>query len=292
MPTVAMAARPGVLSASLLSSFTVRQVSQPQNAKIDPITPATNAVVVRSVNGLNQSQLNADPGRRAAGAGDRGHDEQHQHQHLEADQHGLHPLGGGDPAVGDVGGHRDERQAGEDVDQLVVGQLGDRVGADEPGDEQVEERHRDAGQVGQHDHRGHDQPPAAQPAGVGAECLGGPGERGAAVRDGPVQLAVGVGGQEHRDEAGDEDRRHLQPDRGDDQAERRGQRVGGGHAGHAERDAAQQPDRPAGQALLVDVSGVVFDAHRWTSSGGPHHVVRTDRQSRGRPRLEIKVVTP
>ena len=43
------------------TSFTVRQVSQPQNAKIEPITPATNAEVSRSVNGLNQDQLNASP---------------------------------------------------------------------------------------------------------------------------------------------------------------------------------------------------------------------------------------
>jgi hypothetical protein len=44
--------------ASLLSSLTVRHVSQPQNAKIEPMTPATNAESVRPVNGLNQSQEN------------------------------------------------------------------------------------------------------------------------------------------------------------------------------------------------------------------------------------------
>src|SRR5580765_6860673 len=61
IPTVRIAARPGVLSASLLSSLTVRQVSQPQNAKIDPITPATKAEVSTSVNGLNQPQSNGIP---------------------------------------------------------------------------------------------------------------------------------------------------------------------------------------------------------------------------------------
>ena len=33
-------------------------MSQPQNAKIEPMTPATNAESVSPVNGLNQSQEN------------------------------------------------------------------------------------------------------------------------------------------------------------------------------------------------------------------------------------------
>ena len=40
--------------------MTVRQVSQPQKAKIDPDSPAMNADRV-SPDGLNQSQLNAIP---------------------------------------------------------------------------------------------------------------------------------------------------------------------------------------------------------------------------------------
>src|SRR6187200_1902138 len=58
--TVRIAARPGVLSESLDSSLTVRQVSQPQNAKIDPDRPAMNADMV-SPDGLNQSQLKLEP---------------------------------------------------------------------------------------------------------------------------------------------------------------------------------------------------------------------------------------
>ena len=54
------AARPGVLSESRDSSLTVSAVSQPQNAKIDPDSPAMNADIVRPA-GLNQSRLNAMP---------------------------------------------------------------------------------------------------------------------------------------------------------------------------------------------------------------------------------------
>src|SRR5690349_13744781 len=59
--THSSAARPGVLSESLDSSLIVNAVSQPQNEKIDAPRPATNAVRVIPVNGLNQSQENARP---------------------------------------------------------------------------------------------------------------------------------------------------------------------------------------------------------------------------------------
>jgi hypothetical protein len=58
--THSRAARPGVFSDSLDSSLTVRQVSQPQNANIDPDRPAMNADRV-SPDGLNQSKLNEIP---------------------------------------------------------------------------------------------------------------------------------------------------------------------------------------------------------------------------------------
>ena len=58
--THSRAARPGVLSESLVSSLTVRAVSQPQKAKIEPDRPATNAERV-SPDGLNQSQLKRHP---------------------------------------------------------------------------------------------------------------------------------------------------------------------------------------------------------------------------------------
>src|SRR4249920_3515943 len=59
--THSSAARPGVLSASLDSSLTVSALSQPQNEKIDADSPATRAVRVSPVNGLNQSQEKASP---------------------------------------------------------------------------------------------------------------------------------------------------------------------------------------------------------------------------------------
>ena len=59
--THSRAARPGVFSASLDSSLTVSAVSQPQNEKIDADRPATSALTVSPVNGLNQSQENGMP---------------------------------------------------------------------------------------------------------------------------------------------------------------------------------------------------------------------------------------
>ena len=58
--THSRAARPGVLSASTDSSFTVRAVSQPQKAKIDPDRPAMKAERPRPA-GLNQSRLKEIP---------------------------------------------------------------------------------------------------------------------------------------------------------------------------------------------------------------------------------------
>lgn len=58
--TQSRAARPGIFSDSLDSSLTVRLVSHPQKAKIDPDSPATNADRV-SPDGLNQSRLKGIP---------------------------------------------------------------------------------------------------------------------------------------------------------------------------------------------------------------------------------------
>ena len=58
--TQSSAARPGVLSESVDSSLTVRAVSQPQKAKIDPDSPAMKADRVRPA-GLNQSRSKEMP---------------------------------------------------------------------------------------------------------------------------------------------------------------------------------------------------------------------------------------
>src|SRR6185312_17063866 len=53
------AASPEVLPPFRVSSFMVRQTSQPQKAKIDRLRPTANAENELMCSGLNQSQLNA-----------------------------------------------------------------------------------------------------------------------------------------------------------------------------------------------------------------------------------------
>src|SRR6185312_8628085 len=55
--TVRVAARPGTLSGSLVSSFIVRVTSQPQKMKMDSETPAAKPVSDPTPKGLNHSQL-------------------------------------------------------------------------------------------------------------------------------------------------------------------------------------------------------------------------------------------
>ena len=56
--TQSSAARPGIFSRSLDSSFTVRLVSQPQKAKMDPDSPRMKACRVRP-DGENHEKLNS-----------------------------------------------------------------------------------------------------------------------------------------------------------------------------------------------------------------------------------------
>ena len=64
--TVRVAARPGVLSGSFVSSFMVRVTSHPQKMKIDRDSPAAKALNDDTANGLNHDRSNgvasnADP---------------------------------------------------------------------------------------------------------------------------------------------------------------------------------------------------------------------------------------
>ena len=97
---------------------------------------------------------------------------------------------------------------------------------------------RDLGQVRQHDDPGDRQHPAAEPAGPRSERLGHPGERGAAVRDDLVQLTVGEGGEQHRDET--EHHRHggQRAVLDHDITQRGRQRVGRCHRGEADHQRA------------------------------------------------------
>ena len=54
--TVSVAARPGVRSGSLVSSFMVRVTSQPQKMKIDSERPAATALKDPTANGLNHAR--------------------------------------------------------------------------------------------------------------------------------------------------------------------------------------------------------------------------------------------
>ena len=113
----------------------------------------------------------------------------------------------------------------------------------------------DLRQVGHHDDVGDDDHPAGDPAELRAHRLGHPGEAGAAVGVGFVQVVVAAGDQEHRDEADQQDRRRLQGDRGGDEAERRGEAVAGGGGGDADDDAGDEADRVLLQPLVFDSLG-------------------------------------
>ncbi|SLF05266.1 Uncharacterised protein [Mycobacteroides abscessus subsp. massiliense] len=164
---------------------------------------------------------------RAGRFDDRDDGKEHQHDHLEADENVLHLFAGGDAAAGDVGRDGQQRHGRDDVDGLVVGQLGDCLIVRDCAKELIPVLHTDGGQVGQHDDGGNHHAPSAHPADVRTECLGRPGERGSAVRCSRIQFSIGIGGEKHGNEAGDENGRHLQADRRHDQADARRERVPG-----------------------------------------------------------------
>ena len=165
-----------------------------------------------------------------------------QHEQLDAQQRVLHPGGDLDAAVADVGHQQDPHDARDGGPQLVVGQLV------QP--EQLERvRARDLREVGHHDDVGGDDAPAAHPARARPERAGGPGERGAAVGLGLVQLAVGHGDEVHRHEGQQHDRGRLLARDHDDQPEARRQAVGGSRGRHPDHHAGHQAQRTALQAL-------------------------------------------
>ena len=100
------------------------------------------------------------------------------------------------------------------VDQLVLPQTADHLRVRRAADELVEELDGDTREVGEHDDARDHRRPSTQKADVRTERLGGPGERGARVGHDPVELAIGVRGEEHRQEAGDDHHRCLGADGG------------------------------------------------------------------------------
>ena len=98
-------------------------------------------------------------------------------------------------------------------------------------------------------------PPPAHPPDVRPERLRRPGERGAGVRRHLVELPVTVGHEQHRDEPGQEDRRHLQSDLAHRGAKRRGERVSRGHRRNTQNDASQGSNRTVPEPLVLQVFG-------------------------------------
>ena len=194
--------------------------------------------------------VEGQPGRRRSRPHHRRDGEDDQHGHLEAHEHELHPLGGRDAPVGHRRRDGDEDQAREDRDGLVLPQVAHRIASDDVADELVEELHRHPGQVRQDDDRREQCGPAAEPTHIRPECLGRPGEGRAAVGGHPVELPVGIGREEHREEAGDEDHRHLKTGFGRHQSQRRGEGVGRCDAGDAEHHAAEQTHRVLRETLV------------------------------------------
>ena len=76
-----------------------------------------------------------------------------------------------------------------------------------------------------------------------------------------VQFAIGVGGEEHRDETGDEDRRHLQSDGGDDESDAGGQRVSGRDGCDAEDRTGECTDLAFSQTLGHPAGGLLGVRH-------------------------------
>ena len=107
----------------------------------------------------------------------------------------------------------------------------------------------DLGEVREHDHSGDRDAPAAHPADPGAERLRAPREGGAAVGDVVVELSVGEGDEQHRDEGDDEHDRRLRADREHDEAEGRDERVHGRGGGESDDRGSPQAQRACCESL-------------------------------------------
>ena len=154
----------------------------------------------------------------------------------------------------------------------VVGEQRVLGAADDPVDQRPEVDAGDLREVREHDHAGHRDTPAAHPADPGAERLRAPRERGAAVGDRVVELAVGERDEEHRDEGDDERDRRLRADGEHDEAERRDERVDGRGGGESDDGRAPQAERAGGESLSVGSvqvdRGCSHTAKVWASPSG------------------------
>ncbi len=175
------------------------------------------------------------------------HGQDEQHDDLDAEQGALQPGRDLDAAVADVG-HRDDPQHPDEQYPGAGRVRSDALGPEEQ--EHVLPRH--LRQAGHDEDVGRDDAPPAGPARPRAERAGGPGERGAAVRVGLVQLAVADGGEQHRDEGQDRHDGRLQADGQNDKPEGGRQAVRRGGRRHAHHDAGHEP-KSAGLEAFFDL---------------------------------------
>ena len=121
--------------------------------------------------------------------------------------------------------------------------------AHDPVDQRPEVDAGDLGEVGEHDHSGDGDAPAAHPADPGSERLRAPREGRSAVGDLVVELAIGEGDEQHRDEGEDEHDRRLRAHGQHDEAQRRDERVDRRGRGESDDRGSPQSERACCESL-------------------------------------------
>ena len=204
-------------------------------------------------------------------------DEDRESQILDAEQDVLDALADLDPAPAHPGHQGDEHHTGRRDERDVVGQQRILGRAQDAVDQCPEVDAGDLSEVGEHDHSGDRDPPAAEPAHPRAERLRSPREGRAAVGDLVVELAVREGDEQHRDERDDEHDRRLGADRQHDEPQRRDERVDRRGRGEPDDGGAPQAERAGRQSLAFgSVKGDRGCGHT-ANVGGQHPPVKHAR---------------
>ena len=182
---------------------------------------------------------------------ERHHREQPEDEDLGAEQELLDARRELDAAVADPGHDRDPQHRGDDDRRFGFAEFGEA--------EELEGvDRRDRRQRGHHDHVGEEDRPAVHPARHRAERARDPRERRARVGVGAVEVFVGRGDQQHRDERHEHHRGRVHADAldGDDEPQRRRQRVGRRRGGDPDHDVGEVADRVFLQALVHHPRGI------------------------------------
>ena len=199
------------------------------------------------VEGVEPGDLRMNRVRRVAGVDldQRGYREHREDHHLEAQQQLLDARGELDAAIADPAHQHDPEHRSHERGALVgFGPV--------PAEELEGVDRGDVGERGHHEQVGEEDRPAVEPAGGGPEGAGGPGERGAGVGVGAVEVFVGRGDQQHRDERHQQHRRGVDADAlvEHDEAQRGRERVRGRGRGDPDHDVRQVADRVFLQPLV------------------------------------------